>query len=199
MAFRVRTTTKAKRDLDAILARLLSQEAGEAGLRWFQGLREAVASLAHSPQRCALAPENAVFPLRYGTCFTDASRMCTAFFSPSKAIRFLSCTSATDAASPSPSIDGKAPRRGETASPVWNLAENVRAFLESLPIAILAIDEAARFLNGALWTDTSPSPPLRPNHSTAKYACAPAPLREVDMLSFAKSHMAGRTATSGNA
>jgi plasmid stabilization system protein ParE len=62
MAYRVKTTTKAKRDLDAILARLLSLEAGEAGLRWFQGLREAVASLAHSPQRCALAPENAGFP-----------------------------------------------------------------------------------------------------------------------------------------
>src|SRR5580658_11258152 len=62
MAFRVKITTKAKRDLDAILARLLSQSAGQAGLRWFQGLREAVASLAHSPQRCALAPENATLP-----------------------------------------------------------------------------------------------------------------------------------------
>jgi plasmid stabilization system protein ParE len=62
MAFRVETSTKAKRDLDAILARLLAQEAGEAGWRWFQGLREAVASLAHSPKRCPLAPENGVFP-----------------------------------------------------------------------------------------------------------------------------------------
>ena len=62
MASRVRTTATSKRDLDGILARLLSQEAGETGLRWFQGLREAVASLAHSPQRCALAPENAVLP-----------------------------------------------------------------------------------------------------------------------------------------
>lgn len=62
MAFRVTTTNKAKRDLDAILARLLSQEAGEAGLRWFQGLRAAIASLAHTPQRCLLAPENAAFP-----------------------------------------------------------------------------------------------------------------------------------------
>jgi plasmid stabilization system protein ParE len=61
MAFRVRTTARAERDLDGILARLLSQERGGAGLRWFQGLREAVASLAHSPQRCALAPENAAF------------------------------------------------------------------------------------------------------------------------------------------
>ena len=62
MAFRVKTTAKAKRDLDAILAWLLSQEAGETGLRWFQGLRDAVASLAHFPERCALAPENAAFP-----------------------------------------------------------------------------------------------------------------------------------------
>lgn len=62
MAFRVKTSAKAKRDLDSILAWLSSQEAGEAGLRWFQGLREAVASLAHSPQRCPLAPEDAVFP-----------------------------------------------------------------------------------------------------------------------------------------
>jgi plasmid stabilization system protein ParE len=45
MAFRVKTTAKAKRDLDTILAWLLSQEAGETGLRWFQGLRDAVASL----------------------------------------------------------------------------------------------------------------------------------------------------------
>ena len=62
MAFRVKTTTKAKRDLDDILKRLLSQEAGETGLRWFQGLHQAIATLADSPQRCALAPENAVFP-----------------------------------------------------------------------------------------------------------------------------------------
>jgi plasmid stabilization system protein ParE len=62
MAFRVRTTAKAKRDLDEILEWLLSQEAGETGLRWFQGLHQAVATLADSPQRCALAPENSVFP-----------------------------------------------------------------------------------------------------------------------------------------
>jgi plasmid stabilization system protein ParE len=62
MAFRVKPTAQAKRDLDDILERLLSQEAGETGLRWFQGLRQAVAPLAGSPQRCALAPENAVFP-----------------------------------------------------------------------------------------------------------------------------------------
>ena len=62
MAFRVKTTAQAKRDLDDILERLLSQAAGETGLRWFQGLHQAIATLADSPQRCALAPENAVFP-----------------------------------------------------------------------------------------------------------------------------------------
>src|ERR1017187_8319349 len=61
MAFRVKTTAQAKRDLDDILERLLSQEAGETGLRWFQGLHQAVATLADSPRRCALAPENALF------------------------------------------------------------------------------------------------------------------------------------------
>ena len=62
MAFRVKTTAQAKRDLDDILERLLSQAAGETGLRWFQGLHQAVATLADSPQRCGLASESAVFP-----------------------------------------------------------------------------------------------------------------------------------------
>ena len=62
MAFRVKTTTKAKRDLDDILTRLLSREAGEAGLRLVSRTHRAVATLADSPQCCALTPENAVFP-----------------------------------------------------------------------------------------------------------------------------------------
>ncbi|HMD85225.1 MAG TPA: type II toxin-antitoxin system RelE/ParE family toxin [Terriglobia bacterium] len=62
MAFRVEQTLKAKRDLDLILEWLLTQYAGERGLRWFQGLKEAVASLPELPQRCPLAPENAEFP-----------------------------------------------------------------------------------------------------------------------------------------
>ena len=61
MAFRVKTSVTAKRDLDGILGWLLAQGAGETGLRWFQGLREAVKSLAHAPYRCPLAPENALF------------------------------------------------------------------------------------------------------------------------------------------
>jgi hypothetical protein len=57
MAFRVNQTAQAKRDLDVILGWLLAQYAGESGLRWFQGLKEAVPSLSELPKRCPLAPE----------------------------------------------------------------------------------------------------------------------------------------------
>jgi hypothetical protein len=36
MVFRVKQTAQADRDLDLILEWLLAQQAGEAGLRWFQ-------------------------------------------------------------------------------------------------------------------------------------------------------------------
>src|SRR5579862_4694309 len=62
MAFRVEVTRKAKQDANAILKRLLSQRAEEAGLRWFGTLKEAIASLADLPTRCRLAPENASVP-----------------------------------------------------------------------------------------------------------------------------------------
>jgi plasmid stabilization system protein ParE len=62
MTFRVETTATAEQDGDAILDWLLSQEAGDAGIRWFQALEDAIASLAEFPKRCPLAPENAVFP-----------------------------------------------------------------------------------------------------------------------------------------
>ena len=62
MAFRVRTSARAKRDLDEILGWLLSRGAGLAGLRWFEGLRDALLSLANLPERCPLAPENRNFP-----------------------------------------------------------------------------------------------------------------------------------------
>lgn len=62
MAFRVNLTDRATRDLDAILEWLLAHEAGETGLRWFQKMRETIASLAEFPHRCPLAPENKEFP-----------------------------------------------------------------------------------------------------------------------------------------
>jgi len=62
MGFLVKNTLKAKRDLDTILAWLLSEHAGDTGLRWFQGLRESITSLSEFPRRCPLAPENEEFP-----------------------------------------------------------------------------------------------------------------------------------------
>ncbi len=62
MAFRVESSARAKQDLDGILEWLLAEEAGEAGLRWFQRMRESVASLSELPRRCPLAPESAEFP-----------------------------------------------------------------------------------------------------------------------------------------
>src|SRR5437764_14872577 len=62
MAFRVETTPAAEREAQAILEWLLDQQLGEAGLRWFLNLEEAIDSLAHFPERCSLAPENDRFP-----------------------------------------------------------------------------------------------------------------------------------------
>ena len=62
MTFRVETTAEADHDAAEILEWLLSQQAGDTGIRWFRNLEEAIASLAAFPKRCALAPENSRFP-----------------------------------------------------------------------------------------------------------------------------------------
>jgi len=62
MTFRVETTTAAEQDADAILDWLLSQHAGDPGIRWFLALQGAIASLTEFPERCQLAPESAAFP-----------------------------------------------------------------------------------------------------------------------------------------
>jgi plasmid stabilization system protein ParE len=62
MTFRVEITASAEQDANAILDWLLSEHAGETGMRWFAALEDAIASLAEFPSRCRLAPENAVFP-----------------------------------------------------------------------------------------------------------------------------------------
>ncbi len=49
MTFRVEITAQAERDADAILEWLLSQHAGDAGIRWFLALEEAISSLAEFP------------------------------------------------------------------------------------------------------------------------------------------------------
>jgi plasmid stabilization system protein ParE len=61
MAFRVEITEEAERDAHGILDWLISQQAGETGLRWFLGLEKAIASLATFPGRCPLAPESEAF------------------------------------------------------------------------------------------------------------------------------------------
>jgi plasmid stabilization system protein ParE len=62
MTFRVETTAAAEQDADAILDWLLSEHAGETGMRWTAALQDAIASLSEFPTRCSLAPENAAFP-----------------------------------------------------------------------------------------------------------------------------------------
>jgi toxin ParE1/3/4 len=62
MTFRVEITKEAEHDAEGILDWLILQQAGETGLRWFQRLNEAIASLATFPGRCPLAPENKDFP-----------------------------------------------------------------------------------------------------------------------------------------
>ena len=63
MAFRVKLTANARQESREILKWLREQYAGEAGLRWFAGLKSAIASLREFPARCALAPESEVFPV----------------------------------------------------------------------------------------------------------------------------------------
>jgi plasmid stabilization system protein ParE len=76
MTFRVEITKEAEHDAEGILDWLILQQAGETGLRWFQRLDEAIASLAtfpaaHSP------PKTRTFPLRYVTCSMAAGHMFT--------------------------------------------------------------------------------------------------------------------------
>jgi plasmid stabilization system protein ParE len=62
MTFRVETTEQAERDTLNILDWLISEQAGQAGLRWFEGLEHAIASLAQMPMRCSVVPEQNLFP-----------------------------------------------------------------------------------------------------------------------------------------
>jgi plasmid stabilization system protein ParE len=62
MAFRVEITAQAERDTLDILDWLISERAGRAGLRWFEGLEQAILSLAEMPLRCPVVPERQLFP-----------------------------------------------------------------------------------------------------------------------------------------
>ena len=63
MDFRVEVTDRAKSDIAAIYAWLTGQETGEAGVRWFAALRQAIGSLRSLPARCPVAPESRDVPL----------------------------------------------------------------------------------------------------------------------------------------
>jgi plasmid stabilization system protein ParE len=63
MDFRVELSEQAQRDIAAIYDWLQSQQAGDAGERWFLALRAAVASLTNLPSRCPLAPESRDSPV----------------------------------------------------------------------------------------------------------------------------------------
>ena len=62
MTFRVEITAAAEQEADEILDWLVSAHAGDSGLRWFEALEQAIASLAEFPTRGLLAPENVSFP-----------------------------------------------------------------------------------------------------------------------------------------
>lgn len=62
MTFRIEVSAEAERDANSILEWLVSEYAGDTGVRWFRALRDAIESLAEFPERCPLAPESALFP-----------------------------------------------------------------------------------------------------------------------------------------
>lgn len=63
MAFRVETTEQAERDIFDILDRLISEEAGKAGLQWFEGLEHAIASLSEPSGAVSGDSGEGAFPL----------------------------------------------------------------------------------------------------------------------------------------
>jgi plasmid stabilization system protein ParE len=80
MTFRIEVTAEAERDADAILEWLVSQHAGETGIRWFLALEDAIQSLAEFPERCPLAPESAVFPFPSATLVLRSPAECVSDF-----------------------------------------------------------------------------------------------------------------------
>jgi plasmid stabilization system protein ParE len=71
MAFRVEPSAQAQQDLNDILEWLLEQGAGEAALRWFFKLEEAIASLSEMPLVIPSPPRARNFHLTCVNSFTD--------------------------------------------------------------------------------------------------------------------------------
>lgn len=61
MTYQVIIEAPAQADLEEVYRRLAANSLEQAA-RWYNGLVDAITSLATRPQRCAFAPENAFFP-----------------------------------------------------------------------------------------------------------------------------------------
>jgi toxin ParE1/3/4 len=57
MAYRVKITARAQRDLADIFNRI-GARTSECASNWYRGLRDAIMSLWTTPQRCPVTPEN---------------------------------------------------------------------------------------------------------------------------------------------
>ena len=57
MAYRIKIMPRAERDLAHIYERIHASTSDPA-LAWYRGLRDNIRSLANSPNRCTVAPEN---------------------------------------------------------------------------------------------------------------------------------------------
>jgi len=62
MAYRVRITSRAERDLSHIYGKIHAEHAG-AALEWYRGLKEAIYSLQERPDRCPITRKRG--PLRH--------------------------------------------------------------------------------------------------------------------------------------
>jgi plasmid stabilization system protein ParE len=60
MSHIVVTTERAARDIEDIAAWWARERSAEQAWRWYQGIRQAIAGLATSPERYAVAPEAGV-------------------------------------------------------------------------------------------------------------------------------------------
>ena len=63
MTYRVEISSVAEAEADQAFLWMAQQISQDAAKRWYQGLLQAIGSLAEMPKRCPLAPENSTFSL----------------------------------------------------------------------------------------------------------------------------------------
>jgi plasmid stabilization system protein ParE len=73
MAYRVRLTPEAEADIEALYRGLIARTPLR-GAEWFNGMIDAIESLASRPQRCPLAPEAPFFPEEIRQLLSGRSR-----------------------------------------------------------------------------------------------------------------------------